>query len=131
MDELVNFYVHLLIESRIAENKDGIELGPVVTSTEGQVVDIPVVEMTRPYCDFKSLNFTHELFNFVLNLTKAKIEAVVADSDRPAPQIGPLVMDVMDQRQVILSSVLNIDFKVSLCYLLDFERHQSSSNQAI
>lgn len=110
MDELVNFYLHLLIESRTGENKDEL-VTPFVTSIEGQIVDIPVIEMTRPYCDFKSLEFTHELFNFVLNLTKAKIEAVT-DSDHPAPQIGPLVMDVMDQRQVILSSVLNIDFQV-------------------
>ena len=48
------------------------------------------------------------LFDTALNLTKRKIESNLI---RPVPQIGPLVMEVLNQRQVILTQVMGLDEK--------------------
>ena len=53
-------------------------------------------------CDFSSRNFVLELFNFCLELTRMKI---ASDLIHPVPQVGPLVMDVIEQRNTVIEQV--------------------------
>ena len=53
-------------------------------------------------CDFSSRNFVLELFNHCLELTRLKI---ASDLVHPVPQVGPLVMDVMEQRNTVIKQV--------------------------
>eukprot|EP00095_Tigriopus_kingsejongensis_P002804 maker-scaffold157_size297442-snap-gene-1.24 protein:Tk02804 transcript:maker-scaffold157_size297442-snap-gene-1.24-mRNA-1 annotation:"peptidylprolyl isomerase" len=90
-----------------------------------------VEEADKPQCDFTNLTFTRELFNFTLKLAKRNLES---DLIRPIPQIGPLVMDVVEQRRTILKRVLNINLRMRNNELYDevtfeFEDHEVNAAQ--
>lgn len=65
---------------------------------------------TKAKCDFTNLTFTRELFNFTLKLAQLHLDSGLI---RPVPHIGPLVMDVVEQRRTILQRVLNLSMKLS------------------
>jgi hypothetical protein len=65
---------------------------------------------SKAKCDFANLTFTRELFNFTLKLAQLHLDSGLI---RPVPHIGPLVMDVVEQRRTILQRVLNLGMKLS------------------
>ena len=77
-------------------------------------------------CDFTSRAFTSALFAFCLDLTKTKIETDLLS--HPVPQIGPLVMDVRQQRRTVIERVLELrlpddvtlDSNADVDFLLDY-----------
>ena len=58
---------------------------------------------TMQRCDFSSRNFVLSLFNHCLELTRLKIASDLLG--HPVPQVGPLVMDVIEQRNTVIEQV--------------------------
>ena len=55
-------------------------------------------------CDFSSRHFVLSLFNHCLELTRLKIASDLLG--HPVPfQVGPLVMDVIEQRNTVIQQV--------------------------
>ena len=58
---------------------------------------------SKTCCNFSDHNFTTELFGYVSELVWTKLDMSGNDN---LPQLGPLLVDMKKQRQVILAKVL-------------------------